>query len=258
MPPVISTIVMLRLFARRQRTSMSAYFTNSLTPPTGLGLLASLRDGAFPGRAARGPVAPRKMACRPASGNVVNFAVQGHQLAHRGGAAWSLPLLIGGGNGRQVARPRFALLPVAVLRSLRLGGGSRHFWLGVFCPRYSRDARRGLWAAALTSATQRKAPPSWWGNGAEVRMLAEGSEGQRRTFRAEPMRTAANWFRRLKRKTPHRGHSHAGFLRTPQLFPTGAPGLEVGGHKRPPLPAEMSAFEVSHRKRRVSARSPTH
>src|SRR5215475_4633695 len=39
MPPVISTIVMLRLFARRQRTSMSVYFTNSLTPPTGLGLL---------------------------------------------------------------------------------------------------------------------------------------------------------------------------------------------------------------------------
>src|SRR5262249_22171209 len=153
-----------------------------------------------------------------------------------------MPLSNRGGNGQQIARSRFALLPVAVLRSLRLGGGSRHFWLGVFCPRYSRYARCGLWAAALTSATQRKAPPSWWGNGAEVRMLAEGSEGQRRTFRAEPMRTAANWFRRLKRKTPHRGHSHAGFLRTPQLFPTGAPGLEVGGHKRPPLPAEMSAF----------------
>src|SRR5262249_28306482 len=41
MPPVISTIVMLRLFARRQRASMSAYFTNSLTPPARLGLLAS-------------------------------------------------------------------------------------------------------------------------------------------------------------------------------------------------------------------------
>jgi len=47
MPPVISTIVMLRLFARRQRASMSAYFTNSLTLPTGLGLLASPRGG-FP------------------------------------------------------------------------------------------------------------------------------------------------------------------------------------------------------------------
>src|SRR5262249_5511980 len=45
--PVISTIVMLRLFARRQRTSMSAYFTNSLTAPTALAYLASLRGG-FP------------------------------------------------------------------------------------------------------------------------------------------------------------------------------------------------------------------
>jgi len=49
------------------------------------------RGGLFPGRAARGPVAPRKMACRPAAG-VNATAVQGHQLAHRGGAAWSLPL----------------------------------------------------------------------------------------------------------------------------------------------------------------------
>src|SRR5262245_23261432 len=56
---------MLRLLARRLRTSMSAYFTNSLTRPARLGLLASLRGGAFPDRAARGPVAPRKMACRP-------------------------------------------------------------------------------------------------------------------------------------------------------------------------------------------------
>src|SRR5262249_9153665 len=67
MPPVISTIVMLRLFARRQRASMSAYFTNSLRPPTGLGLLASPRAAGNPGRAARGSVVPRKMACRPAA-----------------------------------------------------------------------------------------------------------------------------------------------------------------------------------------------
>src|SRR5262249_19473728 len=94
MPPVISTIVMLGLFARRQRASMSAYFTNSLTLPTDFGLLVSLRAaGLYPGRAARGPVAPRKMACRPAAGrHGFLLAVQGHQLAHRGGAAWSLPL----------------------------------------------------------------------------------------------------------------------------------------------------------------------
>ena len=49
MPPVISTIVMLRFFARRQRTSMSAYFTNRLTLPTGLDLLAvGLCGGIFP------------------------------------------------------------------------------------------------------------------------------------------------------------------------------------------------------------------
>src|SRR5215472_15944238 len=60
------------LFARRQRASMSAYFTNSLTQPSGLGLLASPRGG-FPfGRAARGSVAPRKMACRSAAGGGVS------------------------------------------------------------------------------------------------------------------------------------------------------------------------------------------
>src|SRR5262245_4424817 len=111
---------------------MSAYFTNSLTPPTGLALLASFRasgfvprGGLFPGRAARGPVAPRKMACRPAArGNA--SAVQGHQLALEG-QLHRCPFLIEGGNGPQVARPRFAYLPVAVLRSLCLGGGSRRF-----------------------------------------------------------------------------------------------------------------------------------
>jgi hypothetical protein len=47
MSPVISTIVMLRLFARRQRASTSAYFTNSLTPLSRLDLLASFRGGAL-------------------------------------------------------------------------------------------------------------------------------------------------------------------------------------------------------------------
>jgi hypothetical protein len=49
---------MLRLFARRQRASMSAYFPNSLTPPTGLGLLAfAPRLGSFSAgqRTARSP-----------------------------------------------------------------------------------------------------------------------------------------------------------------------------------------------------------
>src|SRR5262249_53554744 len=71
-PPVISTIVMSR-FARRQRASMSAYFANSLTPPTGLGLLASPRSRDHLDRAARGSVASRKMACRPAGESHVRF-----------------------------------------------------------------------------------------------------------------------------------------------------------------------------------------
>src|SRR5262249_2647358 len=82
MPPVISTIVMLRLFARRQRTSMSAYFTNSLTPPARLDLLAS-PCGWFPGRAARGSVVPRKVACCPAAGELA-FGSRPSTRARRG------------------------------------------------------------------------------------------------------------------------------------------------------------------------------
>src|SRR5215471_12212835 len=94
--PVISTIVMLRLFARRQRTSMSAYFTNSLTPPTGLGLLASPRGRQIPvGQRVARSFLERWPADLPRD---ISLPVQGHQLARRGGAAWSLPLLIGGGN----------------------------------------------------------------------------------------------------------------------------------------------------------------
>jgi hypothetical protein len=98
---VISTIVMLRFFARRQRASMSAYFTNSLTPPSGLGLLVAPRPGfsrsgsAWPGRSQKDGL--------PSYRGGYFIAVQGHQPAHRGGAAWLLPLLIGSGNGRQNA-----------------------------------------------------------------------------------------------------------------------------------------------------------
>jgi hypothetical protein len=59
------------------------------------------------------------MACRPTAGGCF-IAVQGHQLAQVEGAAWSLPLLIGSGNGRQDARPCFARGPVALLRSRAL------------------------------------------------------------------------------------------------------------------------------------------
>src|SRR5262249_55005133 len=104
--PVISTIVMLRFFARRQRASMSAFFYQPLTPPTGLGLLKSPRGRQIPvGQRVARSFPERWPADLPRD---VSLPVQGHQLAHRGGAAWSLPLLIGGGNGRQDARPCFA------------------------------------------------------------------------------------------------------------------------------------------------------
>src|SRR5262245_46633841 len=50
--------------------------------------------GYLPGRAAQGSVALRKMACLSRSRGVSWTAAQGHQLAHRGGAARSLPLQI--------------------------------------------------------------------------------------------------------------------------------------------------------------------
>src|SRR5437660_7799255 len=72
--PVISTIVMSRYFTRRQRASMSAYFTNSLTPPADLGLLLVAPRRYFPGRAARGSVAPERWpAVRPAGGDSQRF-----------------------------------------------------------------------------------------------------------------------------------------------------------------------------------------
>src|SRR5262245_29344616 len=47
---------------------MSTYFTNRLTPPANLGLLALSSRRVLPGRAARGSVVPRKMACPLARG----------------------------------------------------------------------------------------------------------------------------------------------------------------------------------------------
>src|SRR5215831_18997973 len=74
---------MLRLFARRQRASMSAYFTNRLTPPTRLALLVapwrgfSRSSSAWPGRS-------QKKDGLPSYRGRYFIAVQGHQLAHRG------------------------------------------------------------------------------------------------------------------------------------------------------------------------------
>jgi hypothetical protein len=56
-------------FSERQLGSRTAHGNGTdrgLTPPARLGLLSSLSRWDSPGRAARGSVDPRKMACRPA------------------------------------------------------------------------------------------------------------------------------------------------------------------------------------------------
>src|SRR5215475_6403039 len=105
MPPVISTIVMLRLFAQRQRASKSAYFTNSLTPPVRLGLLVS-PCGWAPSRPGSARLGFQKDGLPSRRGQTWFHTVQGHQLAHRGGAAWSLPL----SNREQEWTPKRATL----------------------------------------------------------------------------------------------------------------------------------------------------
>src|SRR5262249_24024603 len=127
MPPVISTIVMSRLFARRQRASMSAYFTNSFTPPTGLGLLGPLRAaGLLGGVRAAGPLrvghrgarsrAERWPAVPAARGKLVLVRFKAIDSRTGEGQPDRCPFLIGSRNGRQDARPCFARRPVAVLR----------------------------------------------------------------------------------------------------------------------------------------------
>jgi hypothetical protein len=79
---------------------MSAYFTNRLTRPAGLGLLQLSSRRVLPGRAARGSVAPRKMACPLARGGV-SWRLRLKAINSRTGEGqpWSLPLLIGSKKG---------------------------------------------------------------------------------------------------------------------------------------------------------------
>ena len=136
MPPVISTIVMLRLFARRQHTSMSAYFTNSLTPPTSLGLLASpsrqvpfRSSSAWLGRSQKDGLP----SCRTGRSLVlVRFGSRPSTRAQGRGSLGRCPFLIRSGNGRQDAQACFAHRPVAVLRRRRLDFGSPCFGFGLF------------------------------------------------------------------------------------------------------------------------------
>jgi hypothetical protein len=92
----------------------------------------SARGGDLPGRAARGSVAPRKMACRPVRG--VNLAVQGHRLALEG-AATVLPLFY---RERQMSlkdRDLALFAACALLCRFCLDYGSRCFQRGLSCAR---------------------------------------------------------------------------------------------------------------------------
>src|SRR5262249_53280049 len=82
--------------------------------------------------------------------------VQGHQLAHREGVAWSLPL----SNREREWTPRRATLlcspPCRFLRTRRLDFGLPNFGFGLFCVRCSWDFRRSREALARTVDTQKE------------------------------------------------------------------------------------------------------
>src|SRR5262245_49491420 len=107
----------------------------------------------------------------------------------------------------------------------------RRPWRG---PRRAQQALR----ASEQPLCKRKKPRFPSGGGAEgyLRHSAEGfSSSAPNQFGSRRTGSACQ-----KRKTPPRGHSHAGSLRTSQLGSTG--GLELGGQEGPSFPAEMSAF----------------
>jgi hypothetical protein len=155
MPPVISAIVMLRFFARRQRPSMSAYFTNSLTPPTGLGLLASpLAGGVLPGRAARGSVAPRKMACPPVRGETYLTGSRPSTRAQGRGQPDRCPFQSGAEMDAKTRDSLILLAALSLICAPRLVCGSCCFCLRLLCAWHSRrPPRRTPEAPELTFFT---------------------------------------------------------------------------------------------------------
>jgi hypothetical protein len=146
MPPVPSTHVGI-VCAASAHVNVRTFY-QPLTALTGLGLLGIAPRRSFSGRAARGSVAPRKMACRPLAGKA-RKAVQGHRLAQRG-AACRCPFLIGSGNGRQDAQSYFARRSVALLRWCRLDLGLFCFGLYLHCARWSRRSQHSLGPLGLT------------------------------------------------------------------------------------------------------------
>jgi hypothetical protein len=156
---------MLRLFARRQRASMSAYFTNALTPPTGLGLLASLAAGLFrSGSAWLGRSQKDGLpTCREGP---CGKKVQGHQLAHREGQPRRCPFLIGIGNGCQVRATLLCSLPYR--SPAQASPLMDHAVFGSVFLRCSWDLQRSPRGTGADSRyAKRKKPRSPGGDGAE-------------------------------------------------------------------------------------------
>src|SRR5262249_18575238 len=106
-------------------------------------------------------------------------------------------------------------------------GGSRHFWLGVLCPRYSRNARRGLWAAALTAAPKKQ--PRFPAGGGACGRIPRGDS--KRSFHAKAIRIAATWFRLPEKKNPAARPLACGVSSsTPEFLRREAPAFK-GGHQ---------------------------
>src|SRR5215468_2852559 len=124
-----------------------------LTPPSGLGLLASpsrqvpFRSGsASLGRSQKDGLP----SCRAGRSLVlVRFGSRPSTRA-QGGSLSRCPFLIGSGNGCQDAQPCFARRPVALLRRRRLDFGSPCFGFGLFRARRRRRSRDSLEPLALT------------------------------------------------------------------------------------------------------------
>src|SRR5207244_11476131 len=116
---------------RRVSARQCKDFLPTLTAPAGLGLLgvASRRGFSRSGSARLGRSQKDGL---PTCREGYAFRFKAINSRTREGQPGRCPFPIGRGNGRQDARPCFARLPVAVLRNLRLGGGSSCFWLGLF------------------------------------------------------------------------------------------------------------------------------
>src|SRR5262249_25144138 len=137
--------------AASERVNVSVFY-QPLTPPTGLGLLASPRGG-FPsvGRRVARSLPERWPAVLPRGEKSRFSAVRFKAINSRTGEGQPgrCPFLMGSGNGCQDAQLCLARRLVALLRRHRLVFGSPCFGFGLFCTRCSRS-RHSLGAVALT------------------------------------------------------------------------------------------------------------